>query len=1397
MDEVEKCRDLPQDDSIVTDAKFLFDLGNRIIQETEQKLENLNKKRLLNLRKSEERKNDKLLDFVTATELGEECALKLQDVKEILHFLFPHNKKRPDGASEEKLYLDEQKKEWISVFSNGREISLDDASLKSSEFQGRPALLTLVKVKDIWLTHYPPPSDPPKKLKKSKDKKEVQADQKYEEGKIFLANIIDQKRNSSERIKNVKLALNKVKENTSFDHENVLVLLQFLDTFAVVDTFPRIRSNFDYLVRHARKKYFESFMTESQYDRIRTMRNDVFKGQRDVSLEPEDFFNYLDDNTSVKTFFTTLYKFTERIEESSVPEDCSLHLRETQRRGRARTSSLPGNLLSRFSNNVKRLVDSAKNDQDAKKISNEIVFDLLLNVYPKMSLVESKKEPNSKLVTLRNRLVHAPHMVHMKEIKENVSYALHAIYKYSIALKFNQYLEEAPAEATVSSTKETLDNILQEVNQEFETFHIYLDEIQGEGFNAVRNGSIARFRKTPEEDENFMVSRYLKYMAPILDAYWDHDDDDKSENEDNFNESDYSSSDNDDQKLVVIPGPAMRRIFETFIEWERESDDIERANKLLTIKNELRPYVRHRHYQEQDCDKCGNMVTQICESNDASGDLSTKAVEEVQCVLSALRSLRSLWGLEKIKEISDEDLGLLYEGAIGIDSEKNFLDDHNVLLQRLQVNEPLQKKSIESHLNNIHDLIKEDTVQVSIGDDRIPISIKSAVRNYLSAFHKEYKLFGVTFNSWDNLLIDKSFRKYASSMNKFEKKLGKMICALQGHDTTATSIVQEQFVAPLFAMHVLISETSELLGSKLWEKALKIMLTKGSFKYCLIEILNEKPEAIGGELSRLIVNCHLSAENVYTVLKHTKTKFVEKLLIEIKNYILRGNDEGQRDDESVNGRKHSMTQSFTDVVCNNVNTVFREYVLDGNPEKGLEFNKAFEQGLTELEEVGIREESFLSAERYLIEAKAEILLGRNETREAHFLIKTSKPSPKDLVCLVESAEAHIQKVMNIVDNRITEGQSTCHYILGLSDKSFSFFLLYRASCIYEKIYKVEPDETKIKESAKNKKLFLEQAFEFSKKALDNYEQNMDGLQPSLEKSLECRKYVNHQRLICAKARAHYTLLSNTQIAEANAEERGAALRQIINTWNEVYQDQESNSKTYLEKMKLTAALMNKARSNFGYACFLQKQKPQNHKLILSYHCQTLKNNILAFENLKKYQGALVLLDNNSFKYLKKILECLVKYFKPLIIKGIPMHSNEDVHELICKIGKVLNVDISRSDIEKADRWKTRSPMIEVQFINWWKKEEILSAVRCRRGIKLYEIGFNSTCNFFINEKKTKDELDLENRCKKLKQAGKIASSGYQDDKMYVKVTAESDKRVIRNLEDFQTLEDELNFWAFC
>ncbi|KAL0849998.1 hypothetical protein ABMA28_011909 [Loxostege sticticalis] len=106
------------------------------------------------------------------------------------------------------------------------------------------------------------------------------------------------------------------------------------------------------------------------------------------------------------------------------------------------------------------------------------------------------------------------------------------------------------------------------------------------------------------------------------------------------------------------------------------------------------------------------------------------------------------------------------------------------------------------------------------------------------------------------------------------------------------------------------------------------------------------------------------------------------------------------------------------------------------------------------------------------------------------------------------------------------------------------------------------------------------------------------------------------------------------------------------------------------------------------------------------------------------------------------------------IKGIPVKKNENLYEVVCKIGDLLGQHIDKTDINFVTRARSTtqaSKPIIVGFLVRYKKQDFVASARLRKpGLTAQDLGFTGDMNkIYINDHLTKHNKQLLSKAKTL------------------------------------------------
>ena len=111
----------------------------------------------------------------------------------------------------------------------------------------------------------------------------------------------------------------------------------------------------------------------------------------------------------------------------------------------------------------------------------------------------------------------------------------------------------------------------------------------------------------------------------------------------------------------------------------------------------------------------------------------------------------------------------------------------------------------------------------------------------------------------------------------------------------------------------------------------------------------------------------------------------------------------------------------------------------------------------------------------------------------------------------------------------------------------------------------------------------------------------------------------------------------------------------------------------------------------------------------------------------------------------------------------------------------MNVEITEDDIDRShilSKLNNNKARIICRFRNWKIKNRVYSAKRLLK---------NNPDKIFITEDLTQPRRDLVEKLRQLRKDGKICTYWTADGKIFVKVTNESEKKLIENEGDVQKL----------
>ena len=170
--------------------------------------------------------------------------------------------------------------------------------------------------------------------------------------------------------------------------------------------------------------------------------------------------------------------------------------------------------------------------------------------------------------------------------------------------------------------------------------------------------------------------------------------------------------------------------------------------------------------------------------------------------------------------------------------------------------------------------------------------------------------------------------------------------------------------------------------------------------------------------------------------------------------------------------------------------------------------------------------------------------------------------------------------------------------------------------------------------------------------------------------------------------------------------------------------------------------------------------------------------------LKKLEDKVDRLENENTE-LRSRLNAIERYDRGdcLEIHNVPHSSEENLNELVCEIGKQMEVNFTSDDISttyripvaKSNRNKAVAPRIFVKFVRRNTKRQMYAA-RSKKRVTHQSLGFHTAGKVYLHESLTKAQSQLFFAAK-----DRVAECGYkyiwtQDQQIYVRATDKS-KRI--------------------
>lgn len=135
------------------------------------------------------------------------------------------------------------------------------------------------------------------------------------------------------------------------------------------------------------------------------------------------------------------------------------------------------------------------------------------------------------------------------------------------------------------------------------------------------------------------------------------------------------------------------------------------------------------------------------------------------------------------------------------------------------------------------------------------------------------------------------------------------------------------------------------------------------------------------------------------------------------------------------------------------------------------------------------------------------------------------------------------------------------------------------------------------------------------------------------------------------------------------------------------------------------------------------------------------------------------------------------------IKGVPLKKNENLFDLVSKVGASIGQPVSKTDINFVTRARSSSDQkpIIVGFIGRYLKENFVASAKSKKKMTAEDIGFvGDLTKIFINDHLTRENKQLLSRTKKFAQEKNYSFVWVQNCKILTRKNATSPFIVIHN-----------------
>ncbi|XP_050680148.1 uncharacterized protein LOC126976048 [Leptidea sinapis] len=145
------------------------------------------------------------------------------------------------------------------------------------------------------------------------------------------------------------------------------------------------------------------------------------------------------------------------------------------------------------------------------------------------------------------------------------------------------------------------------------------------------------------------------------------------------------------------------------------------------------------------------------------------------------------------------------------------------------------------------------------------------------------------------------------------------------------------------------------------------------------------------------------------------------------------------------------------------------------------------------------------------------------------------------------------------------------------------------------------------------------------------------------------------------------------------------------------------------------------------------------------------------------------------------------------IKGVPQKPNENLYDLLGKIGTKILYPVSKEKVNFITRVpvrkgnNTKNKPIIISFINRYAKEDFVAAGRAYKGLNISDVGFEGKEHIFINDHLTARNKQLLSQTKALAKEKNYKYIWVQHGKILVRFTDSSPPLHIRSEKDLSKI----------